>query len=93
MVSFQDCQCLLFSVEPRLDYTRNLYISQTNALTESGVKPFIMHVSTCIEPTKQRVAEWDMQKDSDDVTEGEWAFWFLQDYDVDPRVLVGCWTA
>ncbi|KAH9105952.1 hypothetical protein AeMF1_018347, partial [Aphanomyces euteiches] len=68
----------------------NLYISQTNALTANGVRPFIMPVGACIDPvTKQRVAEWDMGKDPDDVTEGEWIEWFKLAYDVDPRALDG----
>ncbi|RHZ04694.1 hypothetical protein DYB26_005766, partial [Aphanomyces astaci] len=55
----------------------NLYISQTNALTANGVRPFIMLVRACIEPTtKQRIAEWDMRKDPDDVSEGELIAWF-----------------
>ncbi|ETV95131.1 hypothetical protein H310_11400 [Aphanomyces invadans] len=66
----------------------NLYISQTNALTANGVRPFVMPVSACIEPgTKQRVAEWDMDKDPEDVTESEWVAWFKQGYDVEPRAL------
>ncbi|RHY82232.1 hypothetical protein DYB31_013759, partial [Aphanomyces astaci] len=36
---------------------------------------------------KQRIAEWDMGKDPDDVSEGEWIAWFKQGYDVDPRDL------
>ncbi|CAK4606488.1 unnamed protein product, partial [Aphanomyces euteiches] len=68
----------------------NLYISQTNALTANGVRPFVMPVGACIDPvTKQRVAEWDMGKDPDDVTEGEWIEWFKLAYDVDPRALDG----
>ncbi|KAF0735460.1 hypothetical protein Ae201684P_022348 [Aphanomyces euteiches] len=81
----------------------NLYISQTNALTANGVRPFIMPVGACartptfsffklksIDPvTKQRVAEWDMGKDPDDLTEGEWIEWFKLAYDVDPRALEG----
>ncbi|CAK4696066.1 unnamed protein product, partial [Aphanomyces euteiches] len=49
-----------------------------------------MPVGACIDPvTKQRVAEWDMGKDPDDVTEGEWIEWFKLAYDVDPRALEG----
>ncbi|RHY87343.1 hypothetical protein DYB35_009849, partial [Aphanomyces astaci] len=66
----------------------NLYIGQTNALTANGVRPFIMPVRACIDPaTKQRIAEWDMGKDPDDVSEGEWIAWFKQGFDVDPRAL------
>ncbi|RHZ04943.1 hypothetical protein DYB26_016496 [Aphanomyces astaci] len=66
----------------------NLYIGQTNALTANGVRPFIMPVRACIEPArKQRIAEWDMGKDPDDVSEGEWIAWFKQGFDVDPRAL------
>ncbi|KAF0774954.1 hypothetical protein AaE_001346, partial [Aphanomyces astaci] len=66
----------------------NLYIGQTNALTANGVRPFIMPVRACIEPaTKQRIAEWVMGKDPDDVSEGEWIAWFKQGFDVDPRAL------
>ncbi|KAG9400934.1 hypothetical protein AC1031_009656 [Aphanomyces cochlioides] len=65
-----------------------VYINQTNALTANGVRPFIMPVSACIEPaTKQRVAEWDMGKDPEDVSESEWIAWFKLAYDVDPRAL------
>ncbi|RHZ39153.1 hypothetical protein DYB26_013118 [Aphanomyces astaci] len=47
-----------------------------------------MPVRACIEPaTKQRIAEWDMGNDPDDVSAGEWIAWFKQGYDVDPRVL------
>ncbi|RHY80825.1 hypothetical protein DYB31_014355, partial [Aphanomyces astaci] len=50
----------------------NLYIGQTNVLTANGVRPLIMPVRACIEPaTKQSIAEWDMGKDPDDVSEGE----------------------
>ncbi|RLO10692.1 hypothetical protein DYB28_010866 [Aphanomyces astaci] len=57
----------------------NLYIGQTNAPTANGVRPFTMPVRACIEPaTKQRIAEWDMGKDPDDVSEGEWIAWFKQ---------------
>ncbi|ETV85504.1 hypothetical protein H257_03226 [Aphanomyces astaci] len=39
----------------------NMYISQANALTANGVRPFITPVRACIEPvTKQRIAEWNM---------------------------------
>ncbi|KAG9414430.1 hypothetical protein AC1031_013788 [Aphanomyces cochlioides] len=56
--------------------------------TANGVRPFIMPVNTCIEPaTKQRVAEWAMGKEPDEVTEGEWIAWFKLAYDVDPRAL------
>ncbi|KAH9109321.1 hypothetical protein AeMF1_015598 [Aphanomyces euteiches] len=49
-----------------------------------------MPVGACIDPvTKQCVAEWDMGKDPDDVTEGEWIEWFKLAYDVDPRALDG----
>ncbi|KAH9184507.1 hypothetical protein AeNC1_013517, partial [Aphanomyces euteiches] len=49
-----------------------------------------MPVGACIDPvTKQRVAEWDMGKDPDDLTEGEWIEWFKLAYDVDPRALEG----
>ncbi|RLO02884.1 hypothetical protein DYB28_013221 [Aphanomyces astaci] len=66
----------------------NLYIGQTNSLSANGVLPFIMPVRACIEPaTKQRIAEWDMGKDPDDVSEGEWIAWFKQGYDIDPRAL------
>ncbi|ETV90157.1 hypothetical protein H310_15007, partial [Aphanomyces invadans] len=66
----------------------NLYISQTNALTANGVRHIVMPVSACIEPmTKQRVAEWDLFKDPDDVSEAEWIAWFKQGYVVDPRAL------
>ncbi|ETV92967.1 hypothetical protein H310_12962 [Aphanomyces invadans] len=66
----------------------NLYTSQTNALTANGVRPFVIPVSACIEPgTKQRVAEWDLGKDPEDVTESEWVVWFKQGYDVEPRAL------
>ncbi|KAF0708191.1 hypothetical protein AaE_013315 [Aphanomyces astaci] len=51
----------------------NLYIGQTNALTANGIRAFIMPARACIEPaTKQRIAEWDMGKDPDDVSQGEW---------------------
>ncbi|KAG9399883.1 hypothetical protein AC1031_011304 [Aphanomyces cochlioides] len=47
-----------------------------------------MPMSACIEPaTKHRVAEWDMGKEPDEVTEGEWIAWFKLAYDVDPRAL------
>ncbi|KAF0774504.1 hypothetical protein AaE_001796 [Aphanomyces astaci] len=47
-----------------------------------------MPVRACIEPArKQRIAEWDMGKDPDDVSEGEWIAWFKQGFDVDPRAL------
>ncbi|ETV78978.1 hypothetical protein H257_07762 [Aphanomyces astaci] len=47
-----------------------------------------MSVRVCIEPaTKQRIAEWDMGKDPDDVSEGEWIAWFTQGFVVDPRAL------
>ncbi|KAF0702683.1 hypothetical protein AaE_015779 [Aphanomyces astaci] len=47
-----------------------------------------MPVRACIEPaTKQRIAEWEMGKDPDDVSEGEWIAWFKQGFDVDPRDL------
>ncbi|KAG9401136.1 hypothetical protein AC1031_009891 [Aphanomyces cochlioides] len=66
----------------------NVYINQTNALTANGVRPLIMPVSACIEPaTKQRVAEWDMGKDPEDVSESEWIAWFKLAYDVGPRAL------
>ncbi|ETV90624.1 hypothetical protein H310_14627 [Aphanomyces invadans] len=51
----------------------NLYISQTNALTANGVRPFIMPVR--------------LFKDSDNVSEAEWIAWFNQGYVVDPRAL------
>ncbi|ETW09256.1 hypothetical protein H310_01655 [Aphanomyces invadans] len=66
----------------------NFYISQSNALTANGLRPFIMPVRACIEPaTKQRIAEWDMDKDPEDVTEDEWIAWFMLAYQVDPRAL------
>ncbi|ETV71534.1 hypothetical protein H257_13197 [Aphanomyces astaci] len=43
--------------------------------------------AACIEPaTKQCIAEWDMGKDPDHVSEVEWIAWFEQGYDVDHRV-------
>ncbi|RHZ33478.1 hypothetical protein DYB26_007520, partial [Aphanomyces astaci] len=66
----------------------NQYISQTNALTANGVRPFLMPLSACIEPaTKQRVAEWDMGKFPEEVTDTEWATWFTMGFQVDPRTL------
>ncbi|KAH9142236.1 hypothetical protein AeRB84_013675, partial [Aphanomyces euteiches] len=51
----------------------NLYISQTNALTANGIRPFIMPVAACIEPeSKHRIALWGFVKNADDVTEAEW---------------------
>ncbi|RHZ04204.1 hypothetical protein DYB31_012995, partial [Aphanomyces astaci] len=47
-----------------------------------------MPVRACIEPaTKQRIAEWDMGKDPNDVSESEWIAWFKHGFDVDPRAL------
>ncbi|ETW05775.1 hypothetical protein H310_03459 [Aphanomyces invadans] len=66
----------------------NVWISQTNTLTANGARQLIMPVNACIEPgTKQWIAEWDMGKDPDDVSEGEWVAWFMQGYDIDLRAL------
>ncbi|ETV64681.1 hypothetical protein H257_18459 [Aphanomyces astaci] len=47
-----------------------------------------MPLSACIEPaTKQRVAEWDMGKFPEEVTDAEWAAWFTLGFQVDPRTL------
>ncbi|RHY93799.1 hypothetical protein DYB26_006567 [Aphanomyces astaci] len=47
-----------------------------------------MPLRVCIEPaTKQCIAKWEMGKDPDNVSEGEWIAWFKQGFDVDPLVL------
>ncbi|RHY87145.1 hypothetical protein DYB26_015950 [Aphanomyces astaci] len=66
----------------------NQYISQMNAITANGIRPFLMPLSAYIDPaTKQRVFEWDMGNFPEEVTDAEWAAWFTLGFQVDHRRL------
>ncbi|ETV95847.1 hypothetical protein H310_10890 [Aphanomyces invadans] len=70
------------------DYEK--YRGQIEALQAAGQRPFLMPVSTCIEPAEKRmIAYWDMDgRDHNTVTEVEWQSWFMMAYQQPPPLEV-----